>query len=359
VIMAEEKGQHHAEPLQTDPPPGPTMQSFSFSCFYQGNSSLAFSELIDIKVKSVYKDFPGKIKDGILVSLKSIVQYKFFSSRDSNDEVETNWFSVVLKKGDSEPQIFQSSCEDYELVPFCLPVVMSVKCCIKGSQAKFWKIEAIGAFYFDTSVPPPGRCISISQIPDRYARTPTRPPRSADGRKSLTIQELSSLYPAISPPRFDSPSSPSMARKTIGIPRPLMPASVSTSILTNDAARILIMSVIADVSLFAAYTLEHEKRDIVQKFTHRTAYKGDILIHQGEPGSYFYVIQSGVVGIYFEFNSSLEKVHELREGCYFGDKELQHQTVTAYSAIAEDECVLWRISGSLIKTDTDIVIDFG
>jgi hypothetical protein len=333
----------------------PVQQNFAFSCFYQGSHSLAYTELIDLKVKSMYKDFPPKIRSALLVALKSIVQYKFFSARDNTNEIQTSWFSIVLRNCDSEPQIFQGAAEDFELVPFCLPVVLCAKCCIKGSQARFWKLEAQGGYLFEIPKVPPLKSLNINIVPERY-RTPTRAPRPTERRTPTTMQELSGLYPAISPPKHDSPETSVYGLRKVA-PRPTTPASFSSSIANNERARSLITSILSDVSLFAGYFHESEKWNVVQKFTQRIAYKGDVLVRQGEPGTDFFVVESGSVGIYFEFNDKLERVSELHEGRFFGDKELQHQSTAAYSAVAEDECVLWRISADEINTDTDIVMD--
>ena len=78
----------------------------------------------------------------------------------------------------------------------------------------------------------------------------------------------------------------------------------------------------------------------------RTFQKGDVIFRQGERGECMYVIISGTIGIYKEFETSHEsKIAELSNGDFLGEMELvESMPRSATAVVLSDAAELDRIT---------------
>ena len=106
------------------------------------------------------------------------------------------------------------------------------------------------------------------------------------------------------------------------------------------------------VQFFSKFSLENID-NIIQHFKKYTFNKGKTIIKEGEPGSAFYVIESGSVKV---VKSKLivfgKKITELGPGKFFGEMSLIIEDKTSASVIAIENTQVF----SLLKTDFDEVI---
>lgn len=90
--------------------------------------------------------------------------------------------------------------------------------------------------------------------------------------------------------------------------------------------------------VFAALS-ERELRTIIDAFESIQVRAGEIIIHQGDVGDYFYVLRKGTVR--FEVNSKV--VGHAGEGKSFGELALLYTSPRAASVIAESKSMLYRV----------------
>lgn len=83
--------------------------------------------------------------------------------------------------------------------------------------------------------------------------------------------------------------------------------------------------------------------DEIEKVTvsleRETYEKGDIVLRQGNKGDHFYIIADGTVGVYKNINGKEEKVNQLKQGDYFGEKALLQEDVRQASCVAESKLI--------------------
>ena len=107
--------------------------------------------------------------------------------------------------------------------------------------------------------------------------------------------------------------------------------------------RDILAKVVHSNILFRSYSPE-EQRAIVDAFENVTAERDDVVIRQGEPGAYFYVIASGELEILLEADGLEVPIgNMLKVGDYFGELALMYNTPRAASVKAKCTCSLWRI----------------
>lgn len=90
---------------------------------------------------------------------------------------------------------------------------------------------------------------------------------------------------------------------------------------------------------------------IVEAFEKSTAVAGEVIIEQGAPGDYFYVIESGEVNVVKSVNGVMSSVERtLGAGAFFGELALLYNTPRAAFVIAARDTVLWRIDRGTYRT---------
>jgi len=114
-----------------------------------------------------------------------------------------------------------------------------------------------------------------------------------------------------------------------------------TSILTN---------IVQNNILFRNYQADQHAA-IVEGFEHIDVALGEVLIKQGDPGEYFYIIESGEVDIHMESAGFKIKVgRTLTTGDYFGELALMYNTPRAATVVCTVPGVLWRMSRQTYRT---------
>lgn len=107
--------------------------------------------------------------------------------------------------------------------------------------------------------------------------------------------------------------------------------------------RDILAKVVHSNILFRSYSPD-EQRAIVDAFQSSSASRGEVVIRQGEPGAYFYVVMSGELEILLEADGLEVPIGSLlTKGDYFGELALMYNTPRAASVKAKTDCELWRI----------------
>ena len=125
------------------------------------------------------------------------------------------------------------------------------------------------------------------------------------------------------------------------VPKVFPKSAQITSILTN---------IVQNNILFRNYQADQHAA-IVEGFEHIDVSLGEVLIRQGDPGEYFYIIESGEVDIHMESAGFKIKVgRTLTTGDYFGELALMYNTPRAATVVCTVPGVLWRMSRQTYRT---------
>jgi len=123
---------------------------------------------------------------------------------------------------------------------------------------------------------------------------------------------------------------------------------VKKSVPKPDEERALIMAAVEKNTLFRGCTQE-ELLDIVDVFEPYDCVAGQTVIHQGDDGHHFFVVESGSLGIFMKMgdHEEVEVGKPYSKGCAFGELALLYGSPRAATIRALDACKLW----SLCRTD--------
>ncbi len=112
----------------------------------------------------------------------------------------------------------------------------------------------------------------------------------------------------------------------------------------NEKTNKLLMTAMKSNALFSSYSIsEHEK--IVEVFESIVVSPGEIVIRQGDPGEYFYVVESGKMDLFLEGSDGqrLSTGRSIVSGGSFGELALLYNIPRTASVIATEEGTLWRV----------------
>jgi cAMP-dependent protein kinase regulator len=125
------------------------------------------------------------------------------------------------------------------------------------------------------------------------------------------------------------------------VPKVFPKSAHITAILTN---------IVRNNILFRNYQADQHAA-IVEGFEHINVSLGEVLIKQGDPGEYFYIIESGEVDIHMDSAGFKIKVgRTLTTGDYFGELALMYNTPRAATVVCTQPAVLWRMSRQTYRT---------
>lgn len=114
-------------------------------------------------------------------------------------------------------------------------------------------------------------------------------------------------------------------------------------IAKDREVRDILSKVVHSNILFRSYSSE-EQLAIVDAFEQFDVSEDDVVIRQGEPGAFFYVVSSGELEILLDADGLEVPIGRLLgRGDYFGELALMYNTPRAASVKAKAPCVLWRI----------------
>lgn len=159
--------------------------------------------------------------------------------------------------------------------------------------------------------------------------------------------EADRLKAPLPPPTIQSPPTPiSSSQKrgavydTVDINMPYTPKYFPK----NDQIVEFLSKVIKNTILFRSFS-QNECSAVVGAFERCNASASEVIIKQGDPGEYFYVIEDGSVDIFLETgaSNSVRIGKSLVVGDYFGELALMYNTPRAATVIAAENTVLWRI----------------
>ncbi len=117
-----------------------------------------------------------------------------------------------------------------------------------------------------------------------------------------------------------------------------------------------ILEVLKKVPLFTG--LDKHNLEVLSKvITERHFEAGDTIVHQGESGIGFYVVESGKVEIIQEKGGEKKKLNELGEGEFFGEMALFDETPRTATVVALEptNCYVitrWNFMGTLESSPT-------
>lgn len=101
-----------------------------------------------------------------------------------------------------------------------------------------------------------------------------------------------------------------------------------------------VKKILSSIVLFKHLTSDDLDR-IIECMFRRVCYPNELVIRQGDPGNYFYIIVKGIFDVYTKRCGQNElKVAELTDENYFGDLALLHNQPRSASVISRNEGIL-------------------
>jgi CRP-like cAMP-binding protein len=118
----------------------------------------------------------------------------------------------------------------------------------------------------------------------------------------------------------------------------------------NAQVSAIITNIVQNNILFRNYQADQHAA-IVEGFECIHVALGEVLIKQGDPGEYFYIIESGEMDIHMDSAGFKIKVgRTLTTGDYFGELALMYNTPRAATVVCTAPGVLWRMSRQTYRT---------
>lgn len=112
----------------------------------------------------------------------------------------------------------------------------------------------------------------------------------------------------------------------------------------------ILTSIVQNNILFRNYQADQHAA-IVEGFECINVSQGEVLIKQGDPGEFFYIIESGEMDIHMDSAGFKIKVgRTLTTGDYFGELALMYNTPRAATVVCTVSGVLWRMSRQTYRT---------
>lgn len=88
-----------------------------------------------------------------------------------------------------------------------------------------------------------------------------------------------------------------------------------------------------------------EVREFIRIIHHRSYKKNEVIFYEGEPGVGMYIIESGKIGIYKNFDdTSREELATLNAGEFFGEMALLDDSPRSATALALDDSTILGLS---------------
>lgn len=117
----------------------------------------------------------------------------------------------------------------------------------------------------------------------------------------------------------------------------------------SDEQRKQLAEAVKNILLFRS--LEQEQvQEVLDAMFERKVQTGDVIIHQGDDGDYFYVIQSGTYNIYVNTDQENEKfVGKYENSGSFGELALMYNQPRAATIKAASEGSLWAMSRQVFR----------
>ena len=120
---------------------------------------------------------------------------------------------------------------------------------------------------------------------------------------------------------------------------------VVTSLAEADDADSDWMSSMLSSPLFD-FVPPHNIQELFNRFEEVNCKKGDVIIQQGEPGDYFYVIQQGNTKVEYNTGDKTILLAELEKGAFFGEDALISDVPRNATITMESDGKLMRLSES-------------
>ena len=135
-------------------------------------------------------------------------------------------------------------------------------------------------------------------------------------------------------------------RHNIEIPYPIrtiIPTQKSSGTAETAETKYSTVAIIEQMAIFQP--LDQKDREFIARMARiQTFYPREVIIQQGEPGSNFYVIVSGKVGIYFTGDGQTRLVKTLKPQQYFGEISLLTGELCTATVIAQETTSVLMLS---------------
>jgi hypothetical protein len=274
-----------------------------------------FLLLIRHRFEGVLTGLPQSLLDSFLVCLTTLVTEKFTVAVPVSCAVRgirSTWFEISVK---DDGNVFWSDCRTPADASVLLEgVSLYALSSLSSSRGAYWKLES--------------RCKLASQV------------------SGINITTVEPVPTKILPFLFTE--------------RPVSPRGFDPSLFVSGLVKDRLRKVIRDVPLFSRFSGTLARDTIVNEFERLLAYKGSIVVKPGEAGDYFYYVETGEIGVYFEdFNGALIRSQStLGDGSYFGEDSVTRFAYCSSSTlVAETNCTLWRVNIGHIRRDVAVSMD--